>query len=235
MSFTAMPTVHCLNVQFTATPPAVSPRVSGGHFVSSPGAISFQMTRRKKFLNGCNRLSAAQIRNETKCKKTATQKSGSAADHTHKRPRREGPVISEQRERPWRQLTFRWQGAPFVPGVSPRPFGEAVGGYPEITQRIRTVRSGGSNCKHSRHHWLFAGLPRRIRPSTDLRDFTGRILATGRLPDTRVSYGGGQPQVSRLLPWSVRSARGLEGSESAGRDGCEDGWVSTTFAPDERL
>ncbi len=31
-----------------ATPSAVSPRVSGGHFVSSPGAISFQMTCRKK-------------------------------------------------------------------------------------------------------------------------------------------------------------------------------------------
>ena len=44
-----------------ATAPAVSPRVSGGHFVSSPGAISFQMTRRKKFLNGCNRLPTAGI------------------------------------------------------------------------------------------------------------------------------------------------------------------------------
>ncbi len=32
-----------------ATPPAVSPRVSGGHFVSAGRAISFQMTRRKKF------------------------------------------------------------------------------------------------------------------------------------------------------------------------------------------
>ncbi len=32
-----------------ATPPADSPRVSGGHFVSAGRAISFQMTRRKKF------------------------------------------------------------------------------------------------------------------------------------------------------------------------------------------
>ena len=44
-------------------------------------------------------LPAAEIRNETKRKKSATQKCVSAADHTHMRPRREGPVISGQRER----------------------------------------------------------------------------------------------------------------------------------------
>ena len=39
-------------------------------------------------------------KSETKrnAKKNATQKCVSAADHTHMRPRREGPVISEQRE-----------------------------------------------------------------------------------------------------------------------------------------
>ncbi len=44
-------------------------------------------------------LPAAEIRNETKRKKNATQKCVSAAYNTHMRPRREGPVISEQRER----------------------------------------------------------------------------------------------------------------------------------------
>ena len=50
-------------------------------------------------INGVNVLSATEIRNETKCKKIGTQTCISAADDTHMRPRREGPVISEQRER----------------------------------------------------------------------------------------------------------------------------------------
>ena len=161
---------------------------------------------------GCRRLKSETKRNEKKQPRRSRKVRRMTPTSP---PRREGPVISGQRERhpvaanmplASRSIQSRRRAAIFYRGEG--------GGYPEISGRIRTVRLGGSHCQHSRHHWLFVGLPRRIRPSTDLRDFTGRILATGRPPDTRVSYGGGQPQVSRVLPWSVRNARGLEGSES---------------------
>ncbi len=44
-------------------------------------------------------MAAAEIRNETKCKKIGTQTLEGAANDTHEPPRREGPVISEQPER----------------------------------------------------------------------------------------------------------------------------------------
>ena len=65
-------------------------------------------------------------------------------------PRREGPVISEQHERhpvaanmplASRFICSRRFAAAF--------FGGKVGGYPEISGRIRTVRLGGSHCQPS--------------------------------------------------------------------------------------
>ena len=47
--------------EFRREPSGGFPARFGGHFVSSPRAISFQMTVGKNFLNGYNRLSAAQI------------------------------------------------------------------------------------------------------------------------------------------------------------------------------
>ena len=94
MSFTAMPTVHCLNVQFTATPPAVSPRVSGGisfrkntHFVSDdPSGKFYAMITR-----GWRRRKSETKRN---AKKSAHRSRQVRRMTPTSPPRREGPVIS---------------------------------------------------------------------------------------------------------------------------------------------
>ncbi len=74
------------NPHRNAGPPehTVSRAFQGGHFVSDGRAFRFRWSVGKIFRNDNNRMAAAEIRNETKCKKTATQKSGSAANDTHK-------------------------------------------------------------------------------------------------------------------------------------------------------
>ena len=80
--------------------------------------ISFQISVGKILRNDNKRMAEAKIRNETKCKKTATQKLGSAANDTHEPPP------------PGRTRDFRRAGAapggsqhavPSVPGGAPLP------------------------------------------------------------------------------------------------------------------
>ena len=129
-----MPTVHGLNVQFTTD------TFSGGFPARFGRAFRFRWPVGKILRNDNNRMAEAKIRNETKCKKIATQTLESAAHDTHEPPP------------PGRTRHFRTPGA--ASGGSRQAVGKAFHSLPAARRSLfrGSASPFGKTCIPRRRH-----------------------------------------------------------------------------------